>query len=80
MLGRLLAEYIVRGGEKMEKEKIEVLRQLVSQYEQEHGSLTVCITDHTALNCRGGCANYCVTTCKGSCEGMCKTHCGMGVG
>ena len=63
-----------------QKRNVELLRQMVSQYEMEHGSLSVCITNQVAVNCQGLCQGYCISTCKGSCQSMCKTNCGMGVG
>lgn len=52
--------------------KIDALRQAVSQYEREHGTLSTCISDQTAVNCQG---SYCAGTCMGNCDYMCQDSC-----
>ncbi|TWH48793.1 hypothetical protein Salpa_4966 [Sporomusa sp. KB1] len=56
--------------------KIDALRQAVSQYEREHGTLSTCISDQTAvgcIQCHANCYSDCTSSCASSCFSSCRS-------
>lgn len=57
---------------------INALRKAVTQYECNHGTLTVSISSQDAVNCDGGCYSSCTgcySTCTGGCQYTCNNTC-----
>jgi hypothetical protein len=62
---------------KTRMDAIQMLRDAVTQYERENGTLSVGVSDQGTVNtgCTAGCAGDCQGTCSGDCSGSCSYTC-----
>lgn len=55
------------------------LRNAVTQYEREHGTLSIEPSIHTTANCEdcsGSCSDSCTEACRANCDSTCFDTCG----
>ena len=59
------------------KMSVKMLRMAVEQYELEHGTLSISLSDQSTVNtgCTAGCAGDCQGDCRASCADSCYNRC-----
>jgi hypothetical protein len=56
------------------RQSLAALRNAVTQYERDHGSLSICLSEQAATNCTANCSGTCDSNCYGTCTGMSASY------